>query len=59
MTTRHNFTQKSCIMVALLVLVGLFTGCNNEKSDNSKPFEFLGEAIGRPENFDKDTRVSS
>lgn len=58
MTTRHNFTQKSCIMVALLVLVGLFTGCNNEKSDNSKPFEFLGEAIGRPENFDKDTIVT-
>ena len=58
MTTRHNMTQKSCIMVALLVLVGLFTGCNNEKSDNDRPFEFFGEAIGRQENFDKDTIVT-
>lgn len=58
MATRPNLTQTSCIMVALLMLVGLFTGCNNEKSDNSKPFEFLGEAIGRPENFDKDTIVT-
>ena len=58
MTTRHNFTQKSFIMVALLSLVGIFAGCNNDKSDNSKPFEFLGEAIGRPENFDKDTIVT-
>lgn len=58
MTTRHNFTQKSFIMVALLILVGIFAGCNNDKSDNSKPFEFLGEAIGRPENFDKDTIVT-
>lgn len=45
-------------MVALLSLVGIFAGCNNDKSDNSKPFEFLGEAIGRPENFDKDTIVT-
>lgn len=58
MTTRRNLTQKSCIMVALLMLMGLFAGCNNDKSDNSKPFEFLGEAIGRPENFDKDTIVT-
>ncbi len=58
MTTRHNLTLKSCIMVALLILVGIFAGCNNDKSDNSKPFEFLGEAIGRPENFDKDTVVT-
>ena len=58
MTTRRNLTQKSCIMVALLILVGLFAGCNNDKSDNSKPFEYLGEAIGRPENFDKDTIVT-
>lgn len=58
MTMRCNFTQKSCIMVALLILVGLFAGCNNDKSDNSKPFEFLGEAIGRPENFEKDTIVT-
>ena len=58
MTTRHNFTQKSFIMVALLILVGIFAGCNNDKSDNSEPFEFLGEAIGRPENFDKDTIVT-
>ena len=58
MTTRHNLTQKFCIMVALLILVGLFAGCNNDKSDNNKPFEFLGEAIGRPENFDKDTIVT-
>lgn len=58
MTIRHNFTQKSFIMVALLILVGIFAGCNNDKSDNSEPFEFLGEAIGRPENFDKDTIVT-
>ena len=58
MTTRHNLTLKSCIMVALLILIGIFAGCNNDKSDNSKPFEFLGEAIGRPENFDKDTIVT-
>lgn len=45
-------------MVALLILVGIFAGCNNDKSDNSKPFEYLGEAIGRPENFDKDTIVT-
>lgn len=57
MTTRHNFTQKSFIMIALIILVGIFAGCNNDKLDNSKPFEFLGEAIGRPENFDKDTIV--
>lgn len=58
MTTRHNFTQKSFIMIALLILVGIFAGCNNDKSDNSEPFEFLGEAMGRPENFDKDTIVT-
>lgn len=58
MTIRHNFTQKSFIMVALLILVGIFAGCNNDKSDNSEPFEFLGEAMGRPENFDKDTIVT-
>ena len=58
MTTRHNFTHKSFIMIALLILVGIFAGCNNDKSDNSEPFEFLGEAMGRPENFDKDTIVT-
>lgn len=58
MAIRHNFTQKSFIMVTLLILVGIFAGCNNDKSDNSKPFEFLGEAIGHPENFDKDTIVT-
>lgn len=58
MTTRHNFTHKSFIMIALLILVGFFAGCNNDKSDNSEPFEFLGEAMGRPENFDKDTIVT-
>lgn len=58
MTIRRNLTQKSCIMVALLVLVGLFVGCNSDKSENGKTFEFLGEAIGRPENFDKDTIVT-
>ena len=58
MTTRHNFTHKSFIMIALLILVGIFAGCNNDKLDNSEPFEFLGEAMGRPENFDKDTIVT-
>lgn len=58
MTTRHNFTHKSFIMIALLILVGIFAGCNNDKSDNSEPFEFLGEAMGRSENFDKDTIVT-
>ena len=58
MTIRDHFTQKSFIMVTLLILVGIFAGCNNDKSDNSKPFEFLGEAIGRPENFNKDTIVT-
>lgn len=59
MTSRRNLTQKSCIMVALLVLVGLFVGCNRDKSENGKTFEFLGEAIDRPENFDKDAIVTS
>ncbi|MGM9708431.1 MAG: formylglycine-generating enzyme family protein [Prevotella sp.] len=58
MTTRLILTQKSCVMVALLIFVGLFGGCDNEKSDNGKPFEFLGEAIDRPDNFDKDTIVT-
>lgn len=59
MTTKQILEQKSCILVALLIFVGLLAGCNNEKSDNVKPFEFLGEAIGRPENFYKDTIVTS
>ncbi len=58
MTTKQILERKSCILVALLIFVGLLAGCNNEKSDNVKPFEFLGEAIGRPENFDKDTIVT-
>lgn len=59
MTTRRILEQKSCILVALLVFIGLFAGCNNDKSDNVKPFEFLDEkTIGHPENFDKDTIVT-
>ena len=58
MIIRQILIQKYCIMVALLILMGLFVGCNKEKSDNSTPFEFLGEAIDRTENFDKDTIVT-
>lgn len=58
MTTRQILEQKFCILVARLVFVGLFVGCNSDKSENGKTFEFLGEAIGHPENFDKDTIVT-
>lgn len=58
MIIKQNLAQKSCIVVTLLIFVGFFASCNNDKSDNSRPFEFLGEAIGRPENFDKDTIVT-
>lgn len=57
MTTKQILIQKSCMHVALFVFIGLFPACNDGKTD-SKSFEFLGEAIDRPENFDKDTIVT-
>lgn len=58
MRMRRILKQKFYFLIAIFFTVWLFAGCKNDKSRIVDSFEFLGEAIGRSENFDKDTIVT-